>query len=68
MSPCTRCGATFACAMADGGAAPCWCTALPAVVPVPGEPAACWCPACLRQHIASLETPNDPGVAAGLHR
>jgi hypothetical protein len=61
MSICTRCGAEFGCAMADGGAGPCWCTTLPPVVPVP-EPAAqggnldaasgCWCPACLRQHIA----------------
>jgi hypothetical protein len=61
MSICTRCGAPFGCAMADGGTEPCWCTALPPVVPVP-VPATrdaaqdaipgCWCPACLRQHIA----------------
>jgi hypothetical protein len=60
MSTCTRCGASFGCAMADGGAEPCWCTTLPPVVPVPvpapsgaEQPApGCWCPACLRQHIA----------------
>jgi hypothetical protein len=79
MSTCTRCGAAFACAMADGGdaAAPCWCTALPAVVAVPGAPAACWCPACLQQHITALErgsrlgsdpVGSDPGVAATLHQ
>jgi hypothetical protein len=67
MSICTRCGASFGCAMADGGTEPCWCTTLPPVVPVPvaAPPAletsqdasqdaapGCWCPACLRQHIA----------------
>jgi hypothetical protein len=54
MSTCTRCGAEFGCAMADGGAGPCWCTELPAAVPVPGEAAACWCPACLKRHIDGL--------------
>jgi len=41
--------------MADGtDGAPCWCTKLPAVVPLPapGAAAGCWCPACLEQHIA----------------
>ena len=39
-------------------AARCWCTYLPAAVPVPSEPGgACWCPSCLAAHIA---------VAAGL--
>jgi hypothetical protein len=38
--------------MADAGEGPCWCTRLPAVVPLPGIDAACWCPACLRAHIA----------------
>ena len=52
MSTCSRCGATFGCAMADGSDGPCWCTELPSVVPLPGEGAACWCPACLRAHIA----------------
>jgi len=52
MSLCNRCGAVFGCAMADGSTEPCWCTALPPVVPVPGVEAACWCPACLRAHIA----------------
>ncbi|WP_106755659.1 cysteine-rich CWC family protein [Massilia glaciei] len=55
MSACSACGAQFGCAMADGGDAPCWCTALPPVVAVPGANAGagCWCPACLRQHIES---------------
>jgi len=71
MSTCTRCGASFGCAMIDGSDAPCWCTTLPPVVPVPipappgaQQPApGCWCPACLRQHIAlqaeaSSDTPS----------
>jgi hypothetical protein len=60
MSTCTRCGASFGCAMLDGSDGPCWCTELPPVVPVPGAAdtatgAGCWCPACLRQHIAQLQ-------------
>ena len=47
MSVCTRCGAEFGCAMADGATEPCWCTALPPAVPVPQEAAGCWCPACV---------------------
>ncbi|HEX8613274.1 MAG TPA: cysteine-rich CWC family protein [Telluria sp.] len=55
MSTCSRCGAQFGCAMADGTAGPCWCTELPPVVAVPAEDgaAACWCPACLKAHIAA---------------
>ncbi|NML60433.1 cysteine-rich CWC family protein [Massilia sp. RP-1-19] len=60
MSTCTRCGTEFGCSMADGLDAPCWCTELPSVVPVPGEAAACWCPACLRQHIATAPPPPQP--------
>jgi hypothetical protein len=57
MSICTHCGAGFGCAMADGGNAPCWCTALPPVIAVPRADAqapapGCWCRACLEQHIA----------------
>ncbi|MGW8389718.1 cysteine-rich CWC family protein [Pseudoduganella sp. HUAS MS19] len=70
MSTCERCGAEFHCAMADAppggkptgapGETPCWCTFLPPAIPVPGaEAVGCWCPACLRTHIASLETPPD---------
>lgn len=55
MSTCTRCGAEFSCMMADGASEPCWCTALPASVPVPQEAAGCWCPACLREHIAQVD-------------
>ena len=54
MSLCTRCGAAFGCAMADGADGPCWCTELPPVVPLPGVEAGCWCPACLRAHIAEV--------------
>jgi hypothetical protein len=73
MSLCTRCGAAFSCAMADGGSGPCWCTALPPVVPVPempvpesgqtGAAAACWCRACLEQHIA-----QSAAAAPATHR
>jgi hypothetical protein len=55
MSTCTRCGAAFGCAMADGNdGAPCWCTRLPPVAALPpaGDAAGCWCPACLAQHLA----------------
>ncbi len=63
MSTCSRCGAQFSCAMADpdGSNAPCWCAALPTVVPVPGVPgAACWCPTCLRAHIAQQTDDTAP--------
>jgi len=58
MSTCARCGASFSCAMADAGAPdpaqPCWCTYLPATVPVPSAPgSSCWCPDCLRRPIAA---------------
>lgn len=59
MSTCTRCGAEFGCAMADGAQQPCWCTALPAAVPVPAGAAGCWCEACLRAHIAAQAAPGD---------
>jgi hypothetical protein len=56
MSTCSRCGAQFSCAMKDAdpaaAAQPCWCTYLPAALPVPSDAgASCWCPACLRQHM-----------------
>ncbi|MET0264969.1 MAG: cysteine-rich CWC family protein [Duganella sp.] len=66
MSTCTRCGAHFTCAVADGDAAipapPCWCTFLPPAVPVPAPAASdaiigCWCPQCLGLHIAALQPP-----------
>jgi hypothetical protein len=53
MTTCTRCGARFGCAMADGASAPCWCTQLPPVLALPGIDASCWCPECLSQHIAA---------------
>ena len=65
MSICNRCGAQFSCAMADGAASdqPCWCVALPAVMPVPGGEAgqSCWCPACLGEVIAQQRADADPG-------
>lgn len=69
MSTCSRCGASFGCAMADGVDSPCWCTRLPPVVPVPApanEAApmpGCWCPACLEQHIAQ-QRQAAPGTQA----
>ena len=65
MSQCSRCGAPFSCAMVDVAdplnAPPCWCTLLPAVVPVPGAAgSACWCAACLSQHIAEQEAQRAP--------
>jgi hypothetical protein len=54
MSKCTRCGAAFSCAMADNTAGACWCTTLPAAVPLPQEAAGCWCRTCLEAHIAEL--------------
>jgi hypothetical protein len=54
MSECTRCGAVFACAMADDSSQACWCTTLPAAVPLPTDAAGCWCRACLEAHIAEL--------------
>ncbi|WP_230025447.1 cysteine-rich CWC family protein [Massilia sp. Bi118] len=72
MSTCTRCGASFGCAMVDGSDAPCWCTSLPPIVPVPASASTasgadasasgCWCPACLREHIAH-QTEASSGTA-----
>jgi len=56
VSTCTRCGAAFGCAMADGIPGPCWCTTLPPVVAIPGVDASCWCPACLKAHIETQES------------
>jgi hypothetical protein len=72
MSTCAQCGATFSCAMVDGDPAaaadasapaqPCWCTYLPASLPVPSAPgASCWCPDCLKRHIAAQSgVASDP--------
>jgi len=40
--------------MAEPTGEPCWCTALPAAVPVPQASAGCWCRACLVTHVAQL--------------
>jgi Cysteine-rich CWC len=45
---CARCGAAFGCGA--GGAAPCWCAALPPLEPVPGR--GCLCRACLERELA----------------
>ena len=66
MSTCALCGAQFSCAMADGSDAPCWCTVLPAALPVPGPgavAAACWCPACLKEHIRAAAVNTDSDAA-----
>lgn len=40
---------------ASAAANRCWCTYLPAAVPLPSEPGgACWCPSCLQAHIAAV--------------
>jgi len=52
MSTCTRCGASFGCAVADGSGTPCWCTRLPPLAALPPAGAGCWCSSCLEQHIA----------------
>lgn len=57
MSICSRCGASFGCAMADQLTAPCWCVVLAPVVPMPGVDASCWCPACLMRHIDGHDNP-----------
>jgi hypothetical protein len=62
MSTCTRCGASFGCAMVDGADGPCWCTRLPPLAALPAADqgqneaaaAGCWCPACLEAHLAAL--------------
>jgi hypothetical protein len=59
MSQCSRCGATFGCAMADALPGPCWCTTMPPVVALPGLDASCWCPACLKLHIAAQESSRE---------
>jgi hypothetical protein len=69
MSTCSRCGASFSCALADADpsapAQPCWCTYLPAALPVPSVPgASCWCPDCLKQHIAAQRTIEPPQTSS----
>lgn len=67
MSLCVRCGASFSCAMVDGedNDQPCWCTAMPPVLPVPsgatGTNAGCYCPACLRLVIAQQQGDTQQG-------
>ncbi len=52
MSTCPRCGAAVACGM-NNPDKPCWCTAYPAVLPVPQAGAAsCFCADCLQAVIA----------------
>jgi hypothetical protein len=68
MSLCSACGVQLFCAMADVGAnvanaaaAPCWCTQLPALMPVPSQqdaPAACYCRACLDAMLEKKRLPS----------
>ena len=53
MSICLRCGVAFSCALLGEQDGPCWCTALPAVLPVPASDgaASCFCPGCLKMAI-----------------
>jgi hypothetical protein len=44
--------------MADNTPGDCWCTTLPAAVPLPEEAAGCWCRACLEAHLAQLARAN----------
>ena len=58
MSACTLCGTAFSCAMADNTPGPCWCTTLPAALPLPGDASGCWCRTCLESRIAELSRPH----------
>ena len=42
MSICQRCGMAFSCAMLGEQDGPCWCTAMPAVLPVQTDPVDAW--------------------------
>jgi hypothetical protein len=50
----------FSCAMLGEQDGPCWCTAMPAVLPVPGVDASCWCPGCLKLQIAAQQSSEKP--------
>ncbi|WP_332876069.1 cysteine-rich CWC family protein [Massilia sp. S19_KUP03_FR1] len=60
VSTCTLCGAVFSCAMADNTPGACWCTTLPAAVPLPEEAGGCWCRPCLESRIAQLSRATPP--------
>jgi hypothetical protein len=66
MSVCIACGMSFSCAMLGEQDGPCWCTAMPAVLPVPvaGTAASCYCPGCLKlvieaQKSSQVAPPHD---------
>ncbi|MFD2365135.1 cysteine-rich CWC family protein [Pseudoduganella sp. GCM10020061] len=63
-SNCSRCGAAFGCAMADGLDGPCWCTALPPAMPLPGPDASCLCPGCLKAVISAQAGNHTEAPAA----
>lgn len=48
---CLRCRAEFGCG-ADSKTEPCWCAALPPIMPV--SDAGCLCPPCLKAEVARL--------------
>ena len=71
MSTCKRCGADFACGMADpSGDEPCWCTQIPALPRSAyvgsdtdaddGNPS-CFCPQCLRTLVAMQQKSSTDG-------
>jgi hypothetical protein len=53
---CEGCGTFFQCGM-NGADEPCWCAALPQVMPLPRQNAGCYCPDCL----ATLVEPGTNG-------
>ncbi|HEV2631248.1 MAG TPA: cysteine-rich CWC family protein [Pseudolabrys sp.] len=54
---CARCGAAFAC----GLSAECWCTSLPARLPLPDDKTEdCLCPDCLRRAAGVSDSQNTP--------
>jgi hypothetical protein len=67
MSECAACGGVFECGM--GGSQPCWCTQLPALLPVPKPDstgriesnieASCYCPVCLKKIVQQAQAPLD---------
>ncbi|MDD5302862.1 MAG: cysteine-rich CWC family protein [Elusimicrobia bacterium] len=50
METCAACGEPFGCGNVEGKTS-CWCSGLPAVMPVTGK--GCLCPRCLKAEIAS---------------
>ncbi|MBI3229992.1 MAG: cysteine-rich CWC family protein [Burkholderiales bacterium] len=65
MSACPRCGTEVACGMNNPDQA-CWCTAYPAVLPVPEAGAAsCYCPQCLQAIIREQAALREAAATSG---